>query len=358
MTDAITHGGTDFANLWRYGGCPARRGAAASNVPNAQLSVWERSGTVHQVDTDAGEAMPGFTFRYRLSGHRATVKSLTVKNAATLIRGDVVSDEAGQVGLGATGDTAFVGVVQETLDGNASTTSIRVIVDADAVYAVDDGHERLKGDTLDLGGVSGAQGVGASVSTDFVVDVDSAAHDETLVRCNGASHRDPAADAEPETPLVGGELNAAIARAVVRYHATHFDRGPTKAHAFYHDNIVVVVLEDVLTRSERSVAAAGGTDAVLGFKRAGQDFVRPYLRSAIERLTGIKVRAFISTNHVDPDLAAELFILDRPIPGQHQQPGSAAVGPLGAAAGDPLASGGGPDQPRSVSAAPRRRSDA
>jgi uncharacterized protein YbcI len=269
--------------------------------------------------------MPGFTFRYRLSGHRATIRSFTVKNTATLIRGDVVSDDGGQIDLGATGDTAFVGVAQETLDGHASPTSIRVIVDADAVYAVDDGHDRLKGDKLDLAGVSGAQGVGASVNTDFVVDVDSSAHDETLVRFDGARHYDPAADAEPETPLVGGELNAAIARAVARYHATHLDRGPTKAQAFYHDNIIVVVLEDVLTKGERNVAAAGGTDAVLGFKRAGQDFLRPYLRSAIERLTGIKVRAFISTNHVDPDLAAELFVLDRPIPGQHQQPGSGAV---------------------------------
>jgi uncharacterized protein YbcI len=268
--------------------------------------------------------MPGFTFRYRLSGDRATIKRLTVRNTATLIRGDMVNDDGGHVDLGATGDTAFVGAAQGTLDGHASTTSITVIVDADAVYAVDDGHDRLKGDTLDLAGVSGAQGVGGSVNTDFLVDVDSSANEETLVRFNGARHYDPAADAEPETPLVGGELNAAIARAVVRYHATHLDRGPSKAHAFYHDNIVVVVLEDVLTRGERNVAAAGGTDAVLGLKRAGQDFLRPYLRSTIERLTGNKVRAFMSTNHVDPDLGAELFVLDRPIPGQHQ-PGSGAV---------------------------------
>ena len=268
--------------------------------------------------------MPGFTFRYRLSGERATLKTF-VKTTATIIRGDMVNDEGGHVELGATGDTAFVGAAQETLDGHASTTSIRVIVDADAVYAVDDGHDRLKGDTLDLAGLSGAQGVGASVNMDLIVDVDSSANEETLVRFNGAAHYNPAADAEPETPLVGGELNAAITRAVVRYFAAHLDGGPSKAHAFYHDNVIVVVLEDVLTKGERNVAAAGGTDAVLGLKRAAQDFMRPYLRSTIERLTGNKVRAFISTNHVDPDLAAELFVLDRPIPGQHQQPGSGAV---------------------------------
>jgi uncharacterized protein YbcI len=270
--------------------------------------------------------MPGFTFRYRLSGDRATLKSFAVKNTAILVRGDMVNDSGGGGGeLGATGDTALVGAAHETLDRLALTTSIRVIVDADAVYAVDDGHDRLKGDTLDLAGLSGAQGVSPSVNMDFVVDVDSSANEETLVRINRATQYDPAADADRVMPLVGGELNAAIARAVVRYLATHLDRGPSKAHAFYYDNIIVVVLEDVLTRAQRNVAAAGGTDAVLGFKRATQGFMRPYLRSTIERLTGNKVRAFMSTNHVDPALSAEVFVLDRPILGQHQEPGSGAM---------------------------------
>jgi uncharacterized protein YbcI len=269
--------------------------------------------------------MPGFTFRYRLSGDRATLKSFTVKNAATMVRGDMINEQDGGVELGATGDSALIGAAEAALDGDAVTTSLRVVVDADAVYAVDDRHDRLKGDTLDLAGVSGAQGVGPSVNMDFVVDVDCSANEETLVRFNRTTQYGPAAGADPETPLVGGELNAAIARAVVRYFATHLDRGPSKAHAFYHDNIIVVVLEDVWTRGQRNVAAAGGADAVLSFKRATQDFMRPYLRSTIERLTGNKVRAFMSANHADPALAAEIFVLDRPIPGQHQQPDSGAV---------------------------------
>ena len=36
-------------------------------------------------------------------------------------------------------------------------------------------------------------------------------------------------------------------------------------------------------------------------------------REAVERLTGRKVFAFISGNHVDPDIAVELFILDSPV---------------------------------------------
>jgi hypothetical protein len=33
----------------------------------------------------------------------------------------------------------------------------------------------------------------------------------------------------------------------------------------------------------------------------------------IERLTGCKMLAFMSSNSLDPDVAAELFLLDRPV---------------------------------------------
>ncbi len=36
-------------------------------------------------------------------------------------------------------------------------------------------------------------------------------------------------------------------------------------------------------------------------------------RAAVERITGQKVLAFIGGNHIDPDVAAELFILDGPV---------------------------------------------
>ena len=42
--------------------------------------------------------------------------------------------------------------------------------------------------------------------------------------------------------------------------------------------------------------------------RAEADFT-----AAVERLTGLKVVAFISGDHIDPDVAAETFILDSPL---------------------------------------------
>jgi Na+-translocating membrane potential-generating system (MpsC) len=69
----------------------------------------------------------------------------------------------------------------------------------------------------------------------------------------------------------------------------------------------------LLTQAERSLVTGGQADAVERTRRGFQELMRPYLRSTIERLTGCTVRAFLSANHLDPDVGAELFVLDRPI---------------------------------------------
>jgi uncharacterized protein YbcI len=258
--------------------------------------------------------MHGFEFRYRLSGKSATIKSFAYRNTETLSRGDMLNLEGGEVDLAATGDVALVGAADESLDGEAATTSIRVVADADAVYGIEDPRARLKGATLDLRGLTGDQGVGPSMNAEFVVDVDSSADEETLIRINGGRHYEEPASGELQEPLVGGELNAAIARSVVRSYAALVGRGPTKANAFYRDNVVVVLLQDVMTKGERTLTAEGKGDIVLSTRQAVQDGLRPYLRSTIERLTGCKLRASMSANSIHPDMAAQLFVLDRPVP--------------------------------------------
>jgi hypothetical protein len=48
---------------------------------------------------------------------------------------------------------------------------------------------------------------------------------------------------------------------------------------------------------------------VLDMRRAYQDAMRTDCIAAIENLTSRTVTAFMSANHIDPDLAAEVFIL-------------------------------------------------
>src|ERR1700760_4131733 len=114
-----------------------------------------------------------------------------------------------------------------------------------------------------------------------------------------------------------GELNAAITRAVVRVHSQYVGRGPTKAQTFYRGPMVVTVMENAMTKAEQSLVRDGEFEIVLGMRQRFQRTMREDLIAEIEQLTGRKVVAFMSDNHFDPDLAAELFFLDGPI-GDHE----------------------------------------
>jgi hypothetical protein len=135
--------------------------------------------------------MAGFKFRYRLSGAPPTVQVLKAKDTETLTEGDLLNLETGEVDLLATADTNALGVclgpTGATVD---STTDIRFIRDADAVYGIEDANARVMGATLDVAGATGAQTVATSSNKNFVVVAPSSATEETLVRFNVGKHHD------------------------------------------------------------------------------------------------------------------------------------------------------------------------
>jgi uncharacterized protein YbcI len=114
--------------------------------------------------------------------------------------------------------------------------------------------------------------------------------------------------ADPHHSLEGGALNAAISETVVRLMAEAAGRGPTKARTTI-DRDLVVVVQNSLTSGERYLADHDRTAQVLDMRRAYQDSMSTDCIAAIEDLTGRTVQAFMSANHIDPDLAAEVFIL-------------------------------------------------
>lgn len=116
-----------------------------------------------------------------------------------------------------------------------------------------------------------------------------------------------------QVPLTGGELNAAITRALVGIQNEYVGRGPRTASTFYHDNVIVTLMHDVLNRAERELSKSSRMDAVTGIRHLYQETMQADFTEAIERLTGRKVVAFISGNHADPDIASELFVLDAAI---------------------------------------------
>jgi uncharacterized protein YbcI len=110
--------------------------------------------------------------------------------------------------------------------------------------------------------------------------------------------------------LKGGELNAALASAVVGIYRTHLGRGPSSASSFHNDDVVTVVMREVMTNAEKSLAQSGSGREVTHMRRLFQATMETDFREAVERLTDRKVVAFISGNHVNPDVAVETFILE------------------------------------------------
>lgn len=132
----------------------------------------------------------GFRYRGRKNGGEPTIQDILCKDTETLTKGDMANLESGEIDLGATADTNFLGMIMETAAGTDSTTRFKVIVDADAIYGVYDPVARLKGATLDLAGATGAQTIATSSNKEFVVYAESTASEETLVCFNTGKHHD------------------------------------------------------------------------------------------------------------------------------------------------------------------------
>jgi len=114
---------------------------------------------------------------------------------------------------------------------------------------------------------------------------------------------------EHEQPA-GGSLYMSISNAIVRLLREYTGRGPTKARTTIRDNVVLVMLEQSLSKGEQSLVARGRADKVLEVRHEFQEAMRDESMAKVADLTGRQVIAMLSANHIDPDLGAEIFILD------------------------------------------------
>ena len=107
-----------------------------------------------------------------------------------------------------------------------------------------------------------------------------------------------------------GSIAAAISNATVQLLNEYTGRGPTKAKTTISRDLVAVVLQDTMTKAERTLASNGDAQFVLDMRHRFQHAMRDDLVAAVERLSERKVIAFMSDNHIDPDMAVELFVLE------------------------------------------------
>ena len=102
----------------------------------------------------------------------------------------------------------------------------------------------------------------------------------------------------------------AAGNAITRLHRDHYGRGATTTRTMYQRNHIVVFLEDIYTPVERTLLEAGRHEDVRRTRQVFQDAMRGRFSDSIEEITGRKVIQFMSQVSFDPDMAAEIFILE------------------------------------------------
>jgi uncharacterized protein YbcI len=123
-----------------------------------------------------------------------------------------------------------------------------------------------------------------------------------------------------------GPRAAAISNGMVQLLHEYTGRGPTRARTTIADDLIVCLLADTLTKSERKLVDAGEERIVLEERGMFQRLMRAEATAMVERVSGRAVTAFMSTNHIDPDLAVETFVLAPSSVEATSDPGARAAG--------------------------------
>jgi hypothetical protein len=104
----------------------------------------------------------------------------------------------------------------------------------------------------------------------------------------------------------------------------------------------MIILGDTLTRGERKLVESGKEERVLQLRHDFQMAMRDDLVKVVEATLERKVIAFMSQNHIDPDLAVEVFVLESTLEKTRRLSSPGELSSLWA-----LPSGGRPDGRRS-----------
>jgi uncharacterized protein YbcI len=105
-----------------------------------------------------------------------------------------------------------------------------------------------------------------------------------------------------------------ISNAITKLQYEHSGRGPESVRTLVGYDHIITFLENSFITLERTLLAAGETEAVRESRLAFQRAMEPYFVSTVEELSGRKVRAFLSQVSLDPDISVEVFVLERSNP--------------------------------------------
>lgn len=112
-----------------------------------------------------------------------------------------------------------------------------------------------------------------------------------------------------DSPRTHGDVLTAISDGLVGLLKEFYGHGPTRAKAYYQDDLVVCVLRGGFSRVEQTLLDGGRGSAVIQQRMEFQEVMRDRFGEVIEQATGRPVIGFMSGNQQHPDLMCEVFIL-------------------------------------------------
>lgn len=103
---------------------------------------------------------------------------------------------------------------------------------------------------------------------------------------------------------------AAMSNALVRLHARHYGKGPTRARTFVFDHFALCLLYEPFTTAETTMLLHGEETAVrdnrlLFYRRLERDF-----RAAVEDISGRRTTAFMPQISFEPPVISALFLFE------------------------------------------------
>jgi uncharacterized protein YbcI len=122
----------------------------------------------------------------------------------------------------------------------------------------------------------------------------------------------PALPPSSSNPVPGtpGERAAKLSNQMVGLVNRYAGRGPTKCRVTINTDFVLVVLEDLLTRGEQNLVAAGQTDAVETMRHRFHDLMAEEAMRLVETDLGTTVSSYLRDCDPEANCAVLVFLLD------------------------------------------------
>jgi len=103
---------------------------------------------------------------------------------------------------------------------------------------------------------------------------------------------------------------AAVSNALVRLHARHYGKGPTRARTYLYNDFVLTLLHEPFTPAELTFFANGEEQLVRDNRLSFYRMVEDEFRRGVAQLVGRDVVAFMPQVALDPPVISALFLLE------------------------------------------------